>query len=186
LGFRPGSKWNLLVIITVIGFACDWFSKYLVVKSMHVGETVPVIGKYAQFLLVYNKAALWGIDPRKLLPSFPLNGFFLVFSIIAIFVVIAYYRTVKKEDTIMRWGISLILPGALGNLWDRIAHAHLGVVDFVRLGVSDTLYWPIFNMADAYVTIGVCLILLNFFLESKRQKALSVPKREQPVSSTTP
>lgn len=183
MGFRLGTKWNLLIVITVVGFACDWFSKYLVVKFMHVGESASVIGKYAQFLLVYNKAALWGIDPRRWLPSFPLNGFFMVFSIIAIFVVIAYYRTVKKNDAIMQWGISLILPGALGNLWDRIAHAHLGVVDFIRLGISETLYWPIFNMADAYVTIGVALILLNFFLESKRQKALSVQKQEQPGSS---
>jgi signal peptidase II len=75
----------------------------------------------------------------------------------------------------MKWGLTLILPGALGNLLDRILHPGLGVVDFIRIGVSDTLYWPIFNMADVYVTVGVGLIFINFLQEEFSRKRHGIP-----------
>jgi signal peptidase II len=73
----------------------------------------------------------------------------------------------------MRWGLTLILPGALGNLFDRIVHSQLGVVDFIKIGLSETTFWPIFNMADVYVTIGVGLICCNFILEEIKLKKIS-------------
>ncbi len=167
-------KWLLFVIVTVVGFSLDMFTKQLAVTHLRVGMPVNVIGPYAQFLLVFNKAAIWGFDPRTLVPWFPLNGFFTVFTAVAAVVIVLYYVTLKKSDVLMQWGISLVMPGALGNLWDRVMHARLGVVDFVRLGISDNIYWAIFNMADAYVTIGVALMLLNFVLEGRRAKKLKV------------
>jgi signal peptidase II len=73
----------------------------------------------------------------------------------------------------MLWGLLIIVPGALGNLFDRVIHSSLGVVDFIRIGISDTVYWPIFNFADAYVTIGVTLVALNFLQEEQRRKVKS-------------
>ena len=140
-------------------------------------------GRFLQLLLVYNKGALFGFDPRRFLPSFPLNAFFFIFSIIAIAVIIAYYQSLKDSDTLMKWGLALILPGALGNLLDRIIHPMLGVVDFIRIGVSDMLYWPIFNMADVYVTVGVALIFINFLREEFTPKEKSAMA---PITSIDP
>jgi signal peptidase II len=175
LQFKIDRKWYLFLAVTVVGVALDLFTKHLAASNLRVGVPVNVLGPYAQFLLVFNKAAIWGLDPRRILPWFPLNGFFFVFTTLAVVVVVAYFSSLKKTDVMMQWGISLIMPGALGNLWDRIMHAQLGVVDFVRLGISDTVYWAIFNMADVYVTFGVIIMLLNFILESRKRKLKDAP-----------
>jgi len=163
-------KWLLVTIIACAGFFLDWFSKYLAELKLPYGSPVDVIGKYFQFLLVYNKGALFGINPRDFIPGFPVNQFFIVFMIIAIVVLILYYRSLPKSETVMHWGLAMILPGALGNLFDRIVRAEKGVVDFIRVGISEEVYWPIFNLADAWVTIGVGLLLFAFITEEKRRK----------------
>lgn len=170
MALRIEKKWYLFFIVTIVGFALDIYTKHLAVVNLKAGVPVNVVGTFAQFLLVFNKAAIWGLDPRKFVPWFPLNQFFMVFTLVAVVLVIAYFATLKKSDTLMQWGISLIMPGALGNLWDRIVHGSLGVVDFVRLGISENVYWAIFNLADAYVTIGVACMLLNFVMEEKNKK----------------
>jgi signal peptidase II len=154
-------------------FFIDWLTKYVAASLLQGKRPFQVAGRFLQLLLVYNKGALFGFDPRHFFPSFPLNTFFFIFSIIAIAVIIAYYQSLKDSDTLMKWGLALVLPGALGNLLDRIIHPMLGVVDFIRIGVSDRLYWPIFNMADVYVTIGVALIFINFIREEFTQKEKS-------------
>ncbi|HUI93119.1 MAG TPA: signal peptidase II [Chitinivibrionales bacterium] len=164
-------KWHLFIAVTIAGVAFDWFTKYLAATHLRVGVPVNVIGHYAQFLLIFNKAAIWGIDPRTIIPWFPLNGFFYIFNIVAMAIIIVYYRTLKPSDKLMQWGLALIMPGALGNLFDRLVHAKTGVVDFIRLGISDRLYWAIFNCADIYVTFGVAIMLWYFLFVEKKQKA---------------
>lgn len=175
LELKVKRKWIYFTIVTLICFAFDLFTKYLAVGSLHGRVPFKVAGRFIQFLLVYNKGALFGFDPRRYLPSFPLNPLFFIFSILAIVVIVAYFKTLRDSDWTMKWGLMLILPGALGNLADRIVHPDLGVVDFIRIGVSDTLYWPIFNMADAYVTVGVILIFINFLLEEISRKRHGIP-----------
>jgi signal peptidase II len=176
-------KWYLFIIVTVLGFSIDWFTKYLAVTHLAVGVPVNVLGHYGQFLLVFNKAAIWGLDPRTVMPWFPLNGFFYIFNTIAMIVIIFYFRSLKPSDRLMQWGIALIMPGALGNLWDRIVHPNAGVVDFIRLGISDKLYWAIFNCADIYVTFGVVIMLLNFIFEEKKQKTAVAQNQNAPPAS---
>lgn len=175
LALKVNRKWFFFTIVTALCFAVDLFTKHLAVESLHGRMPLKVVGRFVQFLLIYNKGALFGFDPRHYLPSFPLNTVFLIFSVLAIAVIVAYFKTLHDSDWAMKWGLTLILPGALGNLADRIFHPGLGVVDFIRIGVSDTLYWPIFNMADVYVTIGVGLIFINFLQEEFRRKRRDVP-----------
>jgi signal peptidase II len=164
-------------------FFIDWLTKYLAASLLQGKRPFHVAGRFLQLLLVYNKGALFGFDPRHFLPSFPLNSFFFVFSFIAIVVIVAYFNALKESDSFMKWGLTLILPGALGNLLDRIIHPQLGVVDFIRIGVSDRLYWPIFNMADVYVTAGVALIFINFLRDEFKPKEKSAPA---PLTSSDP
>jgi signal peptidase II len=164
------NKWLLFSIIAAVGFFLDWLTKYLVELKLPYGTPVDIVGKYLQFLFVYNKGAVFGINPANIIPGFPVNGFFIVFMIIAIAVLVFYYRSVPKSEVVLHWGLALIMPGALGNLFDRIVRAEKGVVDFIRVGISEEIYWPIFNLADAYVTIGVGFLLLAFIVEEKRRK----------------
>jgi signal peptidase II len=145
-------------------------SKRWAVNVLEQGQPMHVAGHIVQLVLVYNKGALFGFDPRNLIPWFPLGAFFSTFSILAILVILYYFSTLRRSDVLMRWGLMLILPGALGNLFDRVAHFRDGVVDFIRIGISETVYWPIFNAADVYVTAGVALVFVSFFRE-ERQRA---------------
>ena len=167
-------KWSVFVIVTFVCFLVDVFTKFLAVEKLAGQFPFHVIKPYFDFVLVYNRGALFGLDPRSIIPGFPLNAFFFVFSIIAITVIVLYYKNIKNTDMLMQWGLTFILPGALGNLFDRIIHPHLGVVDFIKIGISETTFWPIFNMADVYVTIGVILVLCNFVQEELKQKKSSV------------
>jgi signal peptidase II len=181
LKLKFDSKWITFSAITVLGLAIDLYTKYCAVANLRMGIPVRIAGDYAQLLLVYNKAAVFGLDPRRLMPAFPVNTFFTVFSIIAIVLVTLYFRTLKRDDVLLRYGICLVMPGALGNLFDRIIHPQSGVVDFVRLGISETLYWPVFNMADVYVTFGVILIFISFLFEGGNRKS---PEKSNPPQTT--
>jgi signal peptidase II len=172
LKIRIDPKWFLLVSVTTVGLFLDWATKLWAVSNLQMGVPVKVIGKLGQFLLIYNKAAVFGLDPRKIIPSFPLIPVHFVFSTIAVLLVVAYFNTLKKNETIMKWGISLVLPGALGNLVDRIFHPGRGVVDFMQIDLQFWPFnpWPIFNMADIYITFGVILICINFLLDGRKQQ----------------
>jgi signal peptidase II len=157
-------------MVSVVGTFLDIFTKFLAAKLLVVGQQIEILGQLFGFILVFNKAAVWGIDPRHWLPWFPLNGFFMIFSSLAVIILIIYYASIKQKDWFLLWGLSLIMPGALGNFIDRVMFIKRGVVDFIRLGISEQVYWPIFNFADMYITFGVGFILLSIMLEGKVKK----------------
>ncbi len=163
-------KWVVLISVALIGFFLDWYTKFLAEKYLTYGMPHTVFGDYLQMLLVYNKGAIFGLDPKKLVFGFPTNQFFFVFNTLAMLLLAFYYHNIPKRERLMHWGIALIFPGALGNLFDRIIHAQKGVVDFIKIGISPDLYWPIFNFADIYITIGVAILIFCFITEEKRRK----------------
>lgn len=172
--FLSGKKrWILLTVVTSIGFFLDWLTKTIVINKLPLGRPVSVIGDYFQLVFVYNTGAIFGINPRNFVPWFPVNLFFYIFSVIAIVMLIFYYKELKSDKAISYWGISLIMPGAIGNLFDRIIRPDTGVVDFIRLGIPDVFYWAIFNFADMYITFGVAFILYEFMREGLLKKRLS-------------
>jgi signal peptidase II len=163
-------RWHFLIAISIVGLALDQLTKFWAATHLQHQPPMDIIGNYLQVVLVYNKNAIFGLDPRKIVSFFPLNTFFYIFNAIAITFIIFYYKSLRESDTLMKIGLSLIMPGALGNLYDRIVHPGIGVVDFIKMGISETVYWPIYNLADMYVTFGVAIIFLYFILEEVRRK----------------
>jgi signal peptidase II len=174
--FSGKGRWVLLIAVALVGLLLDWLSKSMVVASLPLGRPVPVIGHFFQFVFVYNTGAIFGINPRTLIPGFPVNLFFYIFNAIAMIALILYYKGIPANKTSLLLGVSLVMPGALGNLLDRIIYPTRGVVDFIRLGISENISWFIFNFADVYITFGVALILLEFAREefTKKQPAVVV------------
>jgi signal peptidase II len=165
-------RWWLLVIVAAVGFFIDWWTKYLAAKHLSSFETYRLAGDWLELVLVYNKGAVFGLDPRHLIPGFPVNMFFTVFHVLAVIILVAYYRYLKHYDRLMHWALAVILPGALGNLFDRIMHPAIGVVDFIKMDLRVWPFnpWPVYNMADAFVTIGVGLMIACFIIEDRRRK----------------
>ena len=165
--------WIFLAAVAVVGFVLDIATKRWAVAALEPRQQIKVVGDALSFVLVYNKGALFGLDPRNLLPWLPLNLVFYVFSVVAIAIVFYYYRMVHGKDTLAQWGLALVLPGALGNATDRILHPDRGVVDFIMvdLNVWPLDPWPIFNLADIYVTVGVLAIIASIIRDEIRRKA---------------
>jgi signal peptidase II len=90
--------------------------------------------------------------------------FFATFALMATVVIFIYIVRARNEKPPLRIALALILGGAVGNLIDRLLYGK--VVDFLEVGYKD-LRWPIFNVADSAVTIGMIILVTLIFFDKK-------------------
>lgn len=143
---------HLLYIIALLAF--DQFTKYLVVANLKEDGPFQLIPKVFQFRYHENDGAVWGILSGKI-------PFLVVLTcIIMSFMVYVYFKIpMEKRYDLMRVILIFIAAGAIGNFIDRITRGF--VVDFLYFELID---FPIFNVADCYITISsVLLIILSIF-----------------------
>ncbi len=149
-------------------------------EGMYYGQSISVIGDFFRLTYIENPGMAFGIDPGE---SFKLAV--SLFSLIASIGLFFYLYLIRLKSFILRLSIACILGGAIGNLIDRAFYGVLfdyaplfygRVVDFFDFDFFDlTIFgitytrWPIFNIADASVTIGV-LILIIFYKNEEEQK----------------
>ena len=163
-------KWIFLASVTVFGFLADIGTKHLAVTRLDERVPVNVLGEYLQWVLVYNKGAVFGTQPPGFFSWMNPSVFLSIFMLFAISFLIVYYRALKKNEVLMHIGLMLVLPGAFGNLFDRLVYGGRGVVDFIRMGFPPDNYWFIYNVADIFVTAGVAVMLINFVMEAFKKK----------------
>lgn len=138
--------------------ALDQLTKYIVVKNMELGETIPLIENVFQLTSHRNMGAAFGIlQNQRLL-------FILITVVVVVGIVISLYRVGRSQPRISL-GLSLVLGGAIGNFIDRATTGQ--VVDFLDFVL---IHFPIFNIADAAITIGVAILLLDIFFDSRRAR----------------
>lgn len=148
--------------ITAVIILIDQFTKWLIVKYMAYGESIPVIDNLFYITSHRNRGAAWGILQGQM-------WFFYLITIVVILGVI-YYIQKSKTDRLMGVALGLILGGAIGNFIDRIFRQE--VVDFIHVYIFSYSF-PVFNIADSALTIGVILMIIAMFLEEKRTKELN-------------
>ena len=148
-------------LIALLIILIDQFTKWLVVKYMTLGESIPIIENLLYITSHRNRGAAWGI----------LQGQMWFFYIVTTVVIIGIVYYIRKYSTDKLTGISLglILGGAIGNFIDRIFRNE--VVDFVHTYIFSYSF-PVFNVADASLCVGVGLLVIAMFLEEKRAKEL--------------
>ena len=114
-----------------------------------------VIPGYFDFEYTRNPGAAFGIladrDSPWRLP------FFVVISLVAIVVIMLMLRGIDHRDQLSIWALSLIAGGALGNFIDRVLNGW--VIDFIVWKYSEEYRWPTFNVADAFISVGVSLLI---------------------------
>ncbi len=143
----------LVTLILVVGG--DLFTKHLVSSSMLLGQSHEIINNFFYFTYAHNTGVAWGMFAGKL-------GLFIVVAIIAAVVMIVFFRKTKSEEVLTRFGLVLTFGGMIGNLVDRI---FLGYVrDFIDVIIFNYNF-PIFNIADMAVVIGVALIIVEIVFE---------------------
>jgi signal peptidase II len=151
------------MIYFVIAFAVlllDQASKWVVIKEMSLGESIPIVENFFYLTSHRNAGAAFGILQNQ-------RWFFIIVTIIVVIGIIYYLLKIKNDKPLMAWSLAFILGGALGNFIDRVRFGE--VVDFfdIKLSIGAFYYdYPIFNVADSFLVIGVGLVLLDTILET--------------------
>jgi signal peptidase II len=170
-------RYLLLAFIALTLVGLDQWTKAIVRANLALGESwMPLewLAPHARIVHWYNTGVAFGM----------FQGMNVLFSVLAILVSIAiiyYYRQVPDDDWTLRVAMGFQLAGALGNLVDRITVGH--VTDFISVGA-----FPVFNVADASITIGVAILLLGVWIQERRKKQEAVKQADEEAarSNATP
>ena len=148
-------RWYMLSFTVII---IDQITKYFAVEKLALHEVKSIYEGF-NLILIYNEGAAFSF----LSDAGGWQRWFLigVSCVVCVFLVVWMYQSISKSKCLLA-GLSLILGGALGNLWDRLSLGY--VVDFIEVYYKD-LYWPAFNIADSAITIGAILLILDIFLK---------------------
>lgn len=137
----------MFYLIVIIWLVLDQVSKYYVMNHFAIGESVSVIQNVFHLTYIINRGAAFGMLANQ-------RWFFLVVAFILIIVYAIYHKKVTRGPISLRIGSALLISGAIGNGIDRyVLH---GVVDFF-----DFRIWPIFNVADIGICVGVACIIYH-------------------------
>ena len=148
---RTGSGFLSAFYVSLFALCVDQVSKILVSTGMRRHQSTEIIGDLLRLTYIHNPRGVFG------LPLGPPVFQTVLSSIIIILLFYMLYRASGAKFSV-RLSLAMILGGALGNLIDRIRMGE--VVDFLDIGVGN-VRWPIFNVADIWVTVGA--ILLGFY-----------------------
>ena len=140
----------MITILTIIIFGMDILSKIIVKKYISFGESVEVINKFLYMTHVRNTGAAWSIFDNN-------RYFVLIISAIIILGLIIYIIKNKPDKNIEKVAYGFILGGAFGNFVNRCINGY--VTDFIDVKIFNYDY-PIFNLADAFIVIGVVLFII--------------------------
>jgi len=144
-------------ILALIAFLVDQGTKFMIAKQLEIGEEIPVIGNFFLITSSRNNGAAFGILPNQ-------RWFFIIVTVFVVVAIIWYMQRVRKSSSrkLLPIALSLVLGGAVGNFLDRALNGE--VVDFLMLNFGSYTF-PIFNIADSCIVIGVALIILDSLID---------------------
>ena len=168
------SKHLILGVTFPTIIAVDFVTKRWALDALAV-EGRELFGGLLPLTLAFNKGAAFGMRIGE-----DSRWFFIPITIVALVLLGILYRQASERDFLRLASISLVVSGAVGNLFDRVRWSE-GVVDF--LGPVDLGWWdfPIFNVADMAITCGAILLAISFWFEEQQERA-----REGAVAAEAP
>lgn len=185
------AKWKLFAIVSVLSLVADQITKIWAraelptncPDQLHVvdglmqhkcyGLPVSVVENYWDWRLSMNPGSAFGL--------FSSTGSFgrIMLSIVGVAAVggmIWMLRKARPDQKVLHWALAFVAGGAVGNLIDRI---YYGVVTDFVLWRYKTKEWPVFNIADVVLVIGVGLMFIDIQKEGKREKALKAERQKR-------
>jgi signal peptidase II len=148
-------SWARWLVISIVVIALDQLTKHWIVQAFVPGESLGLT-PFFNLVLAYNTGAAFSLFAEA---GGWQRAFFVAVAVIASTIILHLLRK-HHGQTLFSVALSLILGGALGNLWDRIL---LGkVVDFLDFYYAGH-HWPAFNVADSAITVGAALLILDSF-----------------------
>jgi signal peptidase II len=153
---------NLFWWIAGVALA-DQAAKILAIHFLQTGKPVYLVPSFFWLHLVYNPGAF-----ASIMHNHP--GILAVINSIALLLIIWWGAQIPKKEKRLRAAMGLVAGGALGNLADRFFRGG-HVVDFLDVHWMNKVHWPVFNIADVAISVGVGLIFLDLLLQKKKQQA---------------
>ncbi|MCW5833898.1 MAG: signal peptidase II [Labilithrix sp.] len=177
----PRPSPTFLAVVSIVSLVSDVGTKLWAEKKLaDYPGYITVIENHLMFVLAKNKGGAWGLLQGE--SENVRRPFFLLVSVAAIAFIVTLYRRLQPRQHALKWGLPLVLGGALGNVFDRIRYGY--VIDFIdyradwikslneligkyypRHVVTD--HWPTFNVADIAICVGVALMAIDM-LTSRR------------------
>jgi signal peptidase II len=144
--------------IALLIFLVDQATKWIVVTRMELGQSIPLLEGVFHLTSHRNRGAAFGILQDQ-------RWFFIIITLVVVGFIIFYLRKVGQDKRMLSYSLALILGGAVGNFLDRLLTGE--VVDFLDFTLIN---FPIFNIADSAIVIGVGLYMLDTFFELKEER----------------
>lgn len=140
-----------MIIISIILLCIDQISKLLVVNLLTKTDSITIIKNFFYLTYINNDGAAFSILVGKRI-------FLILIAVLVIVMLIHYIKKNNIQNKLELVSISLIIGGSLGNLMDRVVRGY--VIDFLDFKIFNYNF-PIFNLADTFIVIGVILLLLK-------------------------
>ena len=141
-------------ILASVVLAVDQLTKYLILRELkEIGDYYRLIGNFVRITHVENPFGVFGISFGGRIPLLPLTAFAIIVLVI-----------ISLRHKSFPVAFSFILGGAIGNALDRVRLR--AVVDFLDIGIG-RFRWPVFNIADAAITIGVIILIIKILTKAK-------------------
>ena len=155
------------LVLSVLVLVIDQVSKAHFEGSLQMFQQIVVIPDYFSWTLAYNTGAAFSFLADS-------GGWqrwlFALIAVVVSAVLVVWLKRLGRDYTWLAIALALVLGGALGNLYDRIALGH--VIDFILVHWQNRWYFPAFNFADSAITVGAVMLALDMFKSKKTGEAV--------------
>jgi signal peptidase II len=160
----------LFLAVAVLVVILDHLTKWIVVQNLPFNHDIHLLGEWVMLTHIKNTGAAFGLFPGSVLPLIAIS---VIASIVVLFLALK-----ARNDVGRLLPLGLILGGAVGNLIDRIWQGR--VTDFINVGIPDGARWPVFNVADSAVTIGVAILAFSVYFKGHEEHVTPVEAQPRP------
>jgi signal peptidase II len=161
---------RLFLIVAALVVALDQLSKLWARANVSEIYNLKLLPGFLDLILVENYGAIFGLVHSH-------TEVFIALGIAGVIVILVFLRYFPPATTLGMVSFALILSGAIGNLIDRIRLGY--VIDFINFHVHELFHWPVFNIADAALTVGILMLIYYFYKSGVFKKAYERHRRPQ-------
>jgi signal peptidase II len=155
----------ILTGVSLLVVAVDQFIKFLVLQTLPLNQSVPVLPDYFYLTYTRNRGTAFGLmSDMESVIQIP---FFITMAISAAFIIYSYQRMIREANLLSRVALGLIWGGTLSNLVDRLVYGK--VIDFIDIRFQD-VHWLVFNPADVFVLMGLFYLFFEFVIQLRQKK----------------
>lgn len=144
-------KWLWLSAVVIV---FDQITKSMVSDSLQLFQSIPIMPSL-NLVLAHNSGAAFSFLSDA---GGWQRWFFAVIAMVVSVVIVVWLKRLKSSERRLAVALSLVLGGAVGNVWDRIVHGY--VIDFIDVYYGDW-HWPAFNVADSAICVGAALLIID-------------------------